>query len=101
MPPFCMKDFKNRDIVEKLQVVIMGEMAKPPLTMFRSLTKGDQRRFNDRLNFYIRSLPEEWEDVLQRDFNRVCQEDLFTEKFKAESNVAGCLVGSDIIELRD
>ena len=101
MPPFCMKDFKDRNIVEKLQVVIMGEMGKPPLMMFRSLTMGDKRRFNDRLNFYIRSLPEEWEAYLERDFNRACQDDLFNETFKAENNVVGCLVGSDIIEIRE
>lgn len=101
MPPFCMADFKKGDVVEKLQVVIMGEMSKPPLMTFRNLTSGDKRRFNERLNFYVRALPDEWEDVLQQDFNRVCQEDLFNEKFKAENNVAGCLVGSDIIEIRD
>jgi len=101
MPPFGMTDFKNGDVVEKLQVVIMGEMGKPPLMTFRNLTSGDRRRFNERLNLYIRALPDEWEEVLQRDFNRVCQEDLFNEKFKAENNVVGCLVGSDIIEIRD
>ena len=100
MPPFCMDNFKDREIVEKLQMIIMGEMAKPPLMMFRSLSKGDQRRFNERLNLYIRALPDEWEAVLQQDFNRVCQEDLFTEKFRAENNSAGILINNDIIELR-
>lgn len=98
---FGPEDFKNKSVVEKLQVIIMAEMGKNPLGSFRNLTMGDRRRFNDRLNAYVRALPEiEWELKLNDDFNRVCSEDLFNEKFRAENNSAGILINNDIIELR-
>ena len=98
---FGLNDFKNKSVVEKLQVIIMGEMGKNPLSSFRHLTTGDRRRFNDRLNAYVRALPDmDWELKMNEDFNRVCSEDLFNERFRAENNSAGILLNNDIIELR-
>jgi hypothetical protein len=56
------------------------------------------------LNSYINSslviAKEEWELTLQNDFNTICIDDIFNEKFKAEQNMFGCSIDTDIKELR-
>ena len=95
-----MNDFKRKEIVEMLQVYIMVQLNQPPLTSFKSLSGGKQKKFNELLNTYIRELPDEdWESKIQSDFNTACQDELFTQKFKAESNFVGIL-NDDIIRLR-
>ena len=95
------EDFKRKEIVDMLSVVIMVEMNKPPLTSFRTLTAGQQKKFNVSLNSYIREklLVEGWEQVLISDFNNACTDELFTNKFKAEGQLCP-LINTDIIRLR-
>jgi len=96
-----MEDFKKRQVIEKLQVIIMAQMGKGPLNAFRNLTSGERKKFNLALNEYIRTfLSEEWEQKLQSDFNTVCTDDIFNERFKAEQNMFGCSIDTDIKELR-
>jgi hypothetical protein len=96
-----MEDFKKREVIEKLQVIIMAQIGKGPLNGFRSLSSGERKRFNLALNEYIRTfLSEDWELKLQADFNTICIDDIFNEKFKAEQNMFGCQIDTDIKELR-
>ena len=95
-----MEDFKKREVIEKLQVIIMAQIGKGPLNGFRNLTSGERKRFNLALNEYIRTFSEDWELKLQNDFNTVCTDDIFNEKFKAEQNMFGCSIDTDIKELR-
>jgi hypothetical protein len=100
MPAFTMEDFKNKEVLEKLQVIIMSQINKNPLLGFRNLSSGEKKKFNKALNEYVRSLPEEWELTLQNEFNTICIDDIFTEKFKAEHHTFGCPIDTDIKELR-
>jgi len=95
------EDFKRKEIVDMLSVVIMLEINKPPLTSFKSLTAGQQKKFNVKLNTYIREklMGEEWEQVLKTDFNTACIDDLYTNNFKAEAQFCA-IVNTDIIRLR-
>lgn len=99
--PFTMEDFKKKENIEKLQVIILAKLGKNPLSCFRNLTTGEQKRFNREMNVYLSFLPDEWEEQLQKDFNETCNDDIFNNKFKAESNLFGCDINTDIIELRE
>jgi len=103
MPAFTKSDFENREVIEKIQVIIMSQMGKHPLNSFRNLTSGEKKRFNIALNAYIRTFLSEadnWENILQTDFNTTCNDDIFTQTFKAEHNLMGCMIDTDIKELR-
>ena len=99
-----MEDFKNREVLEKIQVIVMSQMGKNPLGGFRNLSSGERKKFNVVLNEYIRTFlsgaKEEWELKLQNDFNTICIDDIFNERFKAEQNMFGCSIDTDIKELR-
>jgi len=100
--PFTLDNLKDKDTLTKLQVVIMVELGKPPLTSFKSLSLGGQRKFNEKLNAYIKTLPELeelWELQLQQDFNRACIEELYVPSFKAENQFVLHL-NTDVIRLR-
>lgn len=97
---FTMEDFKKRENIEKLQVIILAKLGKNPLSCFRNLTTGEQKRFNKEMNIYLSFLPDEWEEQLQKDFNETCNDDIFNNKFKAENNLFGCDINTEIIELR-
>jgi len=99
---FTLEDLKNKDTLTKIQVVIMVEMGKHPLSGFKTLSVGNQRKFNEKLNAYIRALPavkEEWELKLQQDFNTACIEELYTNTFKAENQFVAIL-NTEPIRLR-
>lgn len=100
MSAFSVADFEKRENLEKLQVIIFSHMGKPLLGCFKHLTTGEKKRFNFALNAYIKTFTNDWETQLQTDFNTACTDDIFNHKFKAEHNLAGCLVGTDIEELR-
>jgi len=100
--PFTLENLKNKDTLTKIQVVLMVEMGKPPLTTFKSLSLGGQRKFNERLNTYIKAFPELeelWELQLQQDFNNACVEELYVPTFKAENQFVAIL-NTDVIRLR-
>jgi len=99
---FCLDDLKNGDTLTKIQVFIMVEMNKHPLTTFKSLSLGGQRKFNEKLNLYINTLPElgdGWQLKVQEDFNTACIEELYTNKFKAEAQFCPIL-NTEPIRLR-
>jgi len=97
-----MEDFKNRQVLEKLQVITMSQIGKHPLIGFRNLSSGEKKKFNKALNEYVRNslLIEDWEILLQNDFNTICIDDIFTQTFKAEHHTFGCPIDTDIKELR-
>lgn len=98
-----MENFKNREVLEKLQVIILAQMNKNPLGCFKNLTAGERKKYNIALNTYINTslLKEDWELKLQTDFNTICIDDIFNERFKAEHNMFGCSIDTDIKELRE
>ena len=100
--PFTLENMKDKDTLTKIQVIIMVELEKPPLTSFKSLSLGGQRKFNEKLNAYIKKFPELdelWELQLQQDFNNACIEELYVPTFKAENQFVAIL-NTDVIRLR-
>ena len=100
--PFTLKNMKDKDTLTKIQVIIMVELGKPPLTSFKSLSLGGQRKFNEKMNAYIKKFPELdelWELQLQQDFNNACMEELWVPTFKAENQFVAIL-NTDVIRLR-
>jgi hypothetical protein len=82
---FTPEDFKG-ETAQRLQVIIMHRMSKHPLTNFTTLMTHEKKKFNVKLNEYIADLPDEWELKILDDFHRTCNEEIFNEKFQAESH---------------
>lgn len=80
MPKFTTEDF-NKENAQRLSVIIMPKMGMKPLTSFRGLNDGQQKKFNRLMNDYIRSLGEDWEQTLLGDFNQVVTEEILTNDF--------------------
>jgi hypothetical protein len=80
---FSKEDF-NAENAQRLNVIIMPKIGKHPLHAFRDLGEGEKRKFNRVMNEYIQLLGEDWEKTLSHDFNRTCDEELFTPDFKPE-----------------
>lgn len=81
---FGLADFSKVENVDRLRVIIMDAMEHYPLKPFKRLKPREQKRFNEKLNDYINNLPDsekEWDLQLQKDFNEVCQREIFTEDF--------------------
>jgi len=98
-----MDDLKKKEVTDMLSVLIMIEMNKPPLTSFKSLTAGQQKKFNLACNKYIKEtlypLNDDWEEKLKSDFNIGCTDELYVGSFKAEAQYCPIL-NTDIIRLR-
>ena len=62
---------------QQLRVIIMSRQNHDPMTEFKSLEPKQQRLFNEELNRYIRALTEDFEEVIIKDFNYICQEEIF------------------------
>lgn len=77
---FQQSDFQG-DTVTRLSVIIQSKMGNPPLMLFRDMAESQQKKFNRILNEYVKSLDEDWNDVIMAEFNRISQEDIFTETF--------------------
>ena len=79
---FNQEDFNEHS--SRLRLIIMSKMNKPILTRFNQLDNREKKKFNKMLNQYIHSLPpfkEDWMDKLVDDFNELCLDNIFTEKF--------------------
>ena len=70
------------ETAQKLSVVCMSKLGQNPLRNFRSLLEGEKKKFNKLMNIYIQSLGEDWKDILTKDFNEVCTDEVFTENFR-------------------
>ena len=96
MPKFSAADF-NTENATRLSVIIMPKLGKAPLTGFKSLGEGQQKKFNRFMNEYIQSLGENWEATLLADFNTIVNEDILNDEFNAgkyavpEMNSQHCL----------
>jgi hypothetical protein len=82
MPLFGKDDF-NSENAQRLSVIIMPKVGKPPLFPFRALPEGMKKKFNRIMNEYIQSLGEDWEETLLADFNQIVAEDILNEDFDA------------------
>jgi hypothetical protein len=99
MPLFTKEDFLNPEVGQRLSVIIMSKINKNVLTLFSKLITKDKKEFNKYLNEYIASLGEEdWEETLTKDFNEVCNLELFdTENFFKAENIPTQVGESELI----
>ena len=81
---FSKEDF-NKENAERLSVIIMAQMDKPPLTCFPQLTTSQRTKFNRLLNEYIQNYlqTDDWQDKLLYDFNLIITDDVLNEEFDA------------------
>ena len=82
---FTHEDFKG-DTAQRLQVIVMHRMSKPPLTNFHTIMAHEKKKFNIILNQYIADLPEDWKTKIINDFHTACNEEIYNEKFQAETH---------------
>lgn len=61
----------------KLKIIILAEMCIDVLTSFKDLSKKHQRIVNDKINIYIKLLPEDFESKINNDFDQICCEEMF------------------------
>ncbi len=77
---FQATDFKG-ETATRLGVIIQSKMGNPPLMLFRDLGDSQKKKFNRLLNEYVNMLGEDWENIIQDQFNLICSEDIFVESF--------------------
>ena len=77
------KDDFNKDNAQRLSVIIMNKLGRPPMTAFNSLPPSQKTKFNRVMNEYIQEhlQIEQWMDKLHADFNQVVNEDIMNEDF--------------------
>jgi len=81
--PFSLVDYNQKDIQQKLLVIINESMNIPPLHPYAKLTTKQIRQFNVKFHEYIANLPDEnYLEIIDKDFNMVMS-DVF-ENFRAE-----------------
>jgi len=71
----------NPENAQRISVIIMAQMKKPPLTAFKTLDPAVQKKFNRLMNTYIQALPDDFMPKLLEDFNQVVSEDIMTESW--------------------
>ena len=83
---FSKEDFSG-DNIEKLRLIIMNELGFDLFTSFHSLSAKNKEKFNIALNRYINELGEEWEYIMNNDFNYICSEKIFVDGFDPEKHL--------------
>lgn len=89
MPTITADDFKNNtnDIQTKMMVIVMDRMQESPLTPYHNLTLTKRKRFDVKLNEFLRELiakGEEGKETLDTIFRDIVKTNVFTDEFKAE-----------------
>jgi len=81
---FSKEDFQG-DTKVKIACIVMNRINQPPLKRFSQLLNKDKRLFNEKLNEFIHSLPEQdWLKHVDDQFNTVINDEIFNENFIAE-----------------
>jgi hypothetical protein len=83
--PFNQNDFSDKEVNLKLLSIINDKLRINVLTPFSKLSKRQQSYFNDELNKYIQSLPEDnYLEVITKDFNLILHDVMTSDDFKPE-----------------
>lgn len=86
MTGFSQTDFENDELRMKLVVVLNDLNKKPILTKYSSLSKREQRLYNESLNSYITSKlgGDNYLKIIENDFNEIVNEYFDSSGFKWE-----------------
>ena len=80
---FGKTDFENPITMEMLRAISTVKCGHPIMMPYTLLSAKSKRLTNEYLNNYIRNSlnTPDWEEILQRDFNELCQEEIFDDSF--------------------
>jgi UDP-galactopyranose mutase len=85
MTGFNKSDFENDEVRLKLLSIINDKLHFDVLKKFSNLNKRQQAYFNEEMNKYIQSLPEDgYLEVITKDFNKILHDVMTSEDFKPE-----------------
>jgi hypothetical protein len=98
--PFTKEDFSNPDIFERLRALSMVRTGNRLQARFEDLTLKKQRFANEWLNTYIfQKLDcDNWLDILLKDFQILCEEELFDPNLGAKHDYTNVFVRQSSIE---
>jgi hypothetical protein len=85
------ENFANPENQTRLRTLINIKMNLPYNTLFSKLSKTKQRQYNKLLNEYIVYLGEDWESILERDFNEAVCDEILNEQFVASNEATPAL----------
>jgi len=80
-----MNNFEDKEVNLKLLSIINDKLRINVLTPFSKLSKREKVYFNEELNKYIQSLPEDnYLEVITKNFNTIMHDILTSDDFKPE-----------------
>ena len=81
---FSIDDFADVENTKMLSAIILTKIDKQPLSNFHKLSVKQKKVFNEKLNEYIKTLPDEnWKEELTKEYHLVLNEEVFTTDFNA------------------
>ena len=81
-----MNDFREEKNRMRLNAIIMDKLLLPPLTLFSKLEgQSLKRKYNNELQQYIKSLDENWNKTITKDFNYIMGDYMSSSKFQPEN----------------
>jgi len=93
--PFSQNDYNQKDIQQKLLIIINDSMNIPPLHPYSKLTTKQIRQFNTKFHEYIANLPpDEYLEIINKDFNMIMS-DVF-ETLRPEDQYVK-IINTDVI----
>ena len=69
----------------RIRMIVFSDMNIDLTRSFHELSKKQQRQVNLKINEYINSLPEDFDQKINQDFNEVCGDELF-ENFQIKAS---------------
>jgi len=97
--PFSQTDFNNKDIQQKLTIIINESMGLAPLHPFSKLTTRQTKQFNTAFHTYISNLPDtDYLEIINKDFNTIML-DVFETLRPEEQFVRN--INTDVIPMSD
>jgi len=85
MTGFSKSDFENDEVRLKLLSIINDKLHFDVLKKFSNLNKRQKVYFNEKMNEYLRQLPEDnYLDVINKDFNTIMSDVFTSNDFKAD-----------------
>ena len=72
---FTPEDFPT--YANRIRMIVFSELNIDVTKSFHDLSKKQQRQVNMKVNEYIYSLPDNFEEKINDDFNMVCKDELF------------------------
>ena len=86
MTLFSQNDFKEEPIRLKLNAIIMDKLLLSPLTPFSKLEGNSiKKKYNIELQQYIKSLNENWNEIMTNDFNLIMGDYMSSNNFQPEN----------------